>query len=160
MHAPCLVHIKPTKVSSSAPRMITNSSNLSVNSPTKDTSSLQKNSGSKLEDRNIVPATSPTKQSTPSASLCLCSPTRHAGSFRCRLHRASEDWHRPATQRNSPIISHASKSRVDSINNKLSPVHEHGRPRTSTVSPPSSGFQQKQQASSPRLSRLSRVVSA
>ncbi|CAN0900143.1 hypothetical protein LINGRAHAP2_LOCUS20672 [Linum grandiflorum] len=24
--------------------------------------------------------------------MCVCSPTRHSGSFRCRYHRAQYEW--------------------------------------------------------------------
>ncbi|KAG2713159.1 hypothetical protein I3843_04G153700 [Carya illinoinensis] len=32
-----------------------------------------------------VPSSSPKGQ-------CLCSPTKHQGSFRCRIHRSSANW--------------------------------------------------------------------
>lgn len=40
-----------------------------------------------------VTSSSPSLASTPNAKNCLCSPTTHAGSFRCRLHRSlQKQW--------------------------------------------------------------------
>lgn len=54
------------------------------------------------ESSNHVQQTEPDKvtssspsplASTPNAKNCLCSPTTHAGSFRCRLHRSlQKQW--------------------------------------------------------------------
>ncbi|KAJ4833436.1 hypothetical protein Tsubulata_041305 [Turnera subulata] len=43
-----------------------------------------------------------TRQPSATKSTCLCSPTSHAGSFRCRLHRA------PSLQRTRSIDSASS----------------------------------------------------
>lgn len=55
-----------------------------------------------LESSNHVQQTEPDKvttsspsplASTPNAKNCLCSPTTHVGSFRCRLHRSlQKQW--------------------------------------------------------------------
>eukprot|EP00252_Welwitschia_mirabilis_P009954 TRINITY_DN22929_c0_g1_i2.p1 TRINITY_DN22929_c0_g1~~TRINITY_DN22929_c0_g1_i2.p1 ORF type:complete len:127 (+),score=29.80 TRINITY_DN22929_c0_g1_i2:203-583(+) len=36
-----------------------------------------------------------------SVKLCICSPTTHAGSFRCRFHRSSYQWPRRFLPKNS-----------------------------------------------------------
>ncbi|KAE8023537.1 hypothetical protein FH972_009218 [Carpinus fangiana] len=45
-----------------------------------------------------------TRQPSAAKSSCLCSPTTHAGSFRCRLHRS------PSLQRTGSMDSTASKA--------------------------------------------------
>ncbi|KAI5079342.1 hypothetical protein GOP47_0004821 [Adiantum capillus-veneris] len=44
----------------------------------------------------IIPASKP-------PATCLCSPTSHPGSFRCRLHRSTPTaWHHPPSPRHHP----------------------------------------------------------
>ncbi|KAH7859078.1 hypothetical protein Vadar_031303 [Vaccinium darrowii] len=59
-------------------------------------------------------------------SNCLCSPTNHAGSFRCRLHRATSPTASALTglQRTKSIDSSAS-SLKDSHSNKANDASSH-----------------------------------
>lgn len=52
----------------------------------------------------------PSKKYSPSSPrTCLCSPTKHQGSFRCRLHRDSQkQWPHPALSRTSAASEDAS----------------------------------------------------
>ncbi|CAK7332555.1 unnamed protein product [Dovyalis caffra] len=50
------------------------------------------------------------RQTSATKSNCLCSPTSHAGSFRCRLHRA------PSLQRNKSIESASLRDSETKIN--------------------------------------------
>ncbi|KAI9169544.1 hypothetical protein LWI28_013852 [Acer negundo] len=52
----------------------------------------------------VSPTSGLTRQPSGSKSNCLCSPTTHAGSFRCRLHRA------PSFQRTKSIDSSSSST--------------------------------------------------
>ncbi|KAG6764709.1 hypothetical protein POTOM_032192 [Populus tomentosa] len=52
----------------------------------------------------------PQRQSSATKSNCLCSPTSHAGSFRCRLHRA------PSLQRTKSIDSASLRDSETKIN--------------------------------------------
>ncbi|KAK3223449.1 hypothetical protein Dsin_010474 [Dipteronia sinensis] len=52
----------------------------------------------------VSPTSGLTRQPSGSKSNCLCSPTTHAGSFRCRLHRA------PSLQRTKSIDSSSSST--------------------------------------------------
>ncbi|GLJ26873.1 hypothetical protein SUGI_0525210 [Cryptomeria japonica] len=38
-----------------------------------------------------------------SAKICLCAPTKHAGSFRCRLHRAPHRSHRQSPSKHFSV---------------------------------------------------------
>ncbi|GLJ26270.1 hypothetical protein SUGI_0504890 [Cryptomeria japonica] len=53
-----------------------------ISSPSKN---FQKFEGTPLINLEKVVGSNPGK-----ASMCLCSPTSHAGSFRCHLHRSSQ----------------------------------------------------------------------
>ncbi|KAJ6287570.1 hypothetical protein OIU78_003956 [Salix suchowensis] len=50
------------------------------------------------------------RQPSAAKSSCLCSPTSHAGSFRCRLHRA------PSLQRTRSIDSASLRDSENNIN--------------------------------------------
>lgn len=65
------------------------------------------------ETEMVSPTSGLTRQPSSAKSNCLCSPTTHAGSFRCRLHRA------PTLQRTKSIDSRdsASNSKADATSN-------------------------------------------
>ncbi|KAK0575093.1 hypothetical protein LWI29_033895 [Acer saccharum] len=58
----------------------------------------------------VSPTSGLTRQPSGSKSNCLCSPTTHAGSFRCRLHRA------PSLQRTKSIDSSSTYSTSNKAN--------------------------------------------
>jgi len=43
---------------------------------------------------SVVSTSSSSSSVSGKASSCLCAPTTHAGSFRCRLHRTQQSWGR------------------------------------------------------------------
>lgn len=66
------------------------------------------------ETEMVSPTSGLTRQPSSAKSncfICLCSPTTHAGSFRCRLHRA------PSLQRTKSIDSKDSTSKADATSN-------------------------------------------
>jgi hypothetical protein len=52
------------------------------------------------------------RQPSAAKSNCLCSPTTHAGSFRCRLHRS------PSLQRTRSMDSKANTTTADAASNE------------------------------------------
>eukprot|EP00249_Psilotum_nudum_P010874 c22822_g1_i1 orf=229-708(+) len=109
MHASDLLRSvinKPQAISSSSHGNATLSTDLSSNASKAFGTSLQNSFASSLETMNPILPPGTQKQPTkpPVVLVCLCSPTNHAGSFRCRLHRASKERSHPKTplQRTSP----------------------------------------------------------
>eukprot|EP00249_Psilotum_nudum_P011803 c23391_g1_i1 orf=537-875(+) len=100
--------------------------------------------------------------STP-VKTCLCSPTSHAGSFRCRFHRALEKkWPHPVSPRyNSNVHEESSFGlALDSpppLN--LSQIQKQvGSPRTASAPTPVST--ERKTDSAAHLNRLKRIVTA
>ncbi|KAK4780781.1 hypothetical protein SAY87_016887 [Trapa incisa] len=65
-----------------------------------DTNSVEF-TGSVESSSPVVGTPALARQASATKSTCLCSPTTHAGSFRCRLHRTSG----PALQRTKSMDS-------------------------------------------------------
>ncbi|KAL5759940.1 hypothetical protein ACOSP7_018443 [Xanthoceras sorbifolium] len=65
---------------------------------------------SKNDQIIISPTSGLIRQPSASKSNCLCSPTTHAGSFRCRLHRS------PSLQRTKSIDSASLPDKTNATN--------------------------------------------
>ncbi|EHA8592109.1 hypothetical protein COCNU_contig69280848G000010 [Cocos nucifera] len=70
----------------------------------------------KIEAKNkeIDTKSLPSPRGSGGGGQCLCSPTTHEGSFRCRFHRSlSSNW-----MRRSKSVSSSGKSTTDSVISK------------------------------------------
>eukprot|EP00249_Psilotum_nudum_P000494 c12263_g1_i1 orf=91-600(-) len=124
---------------------------------------LHSNLPSNSETRNNqVAIPSIPKQSShpdsPARRVCLCSPTSHAGSFRCRLHRATQkEWPHPVIPRHS--TSSALHDDESSVLRILGQEQQAVVRRTASF-PSRVGAQKDQKGTRRRMSRLRRVASA
>eukprot|EP00246_Nothoceros_aenigmaticus_P004594 TRINITY_DN16188_c0_g1_i2.p1 TRINITY_DN16188_c0_g1~~TRINITY_DN16188_c0_g1_i2.p1 ORF type:complete len:195 (-),score=1.58 TRINITY_DN16188_c0_g1_i2:557-1141(-) len=104
MHAPNLLKVvlKPrSSTTDSAPGQSTSSGTGGTAKP----SAMSRSASESTLDSIAKGAAAPPRM------ICLCAPTTHAGSFRCRLHRASQtQWPTPASSTPSTGSQHATSA--------------------------------------------------
>eukprot|EP00249_Psilotum_nudum_P009763 c22138_g2_i1 orf=314-820(-) len=124
-------------------------------------SDMHSTSSSKRNNSNLVNDPCPARQT------CLCSPTTHLGSFRCRLHRAplqQRDHHSASSEDVNPTVSNVPSKQTTLVTAvipnsqlKMPPIAKDGKRCPSTVNHLSRSVCRKFEA---RPSRLSRVIMA
>ncbi|KAH9549482.1 hypothetical protein CY35_10G022400 [Sphagnum magellanicum] len=93
---------------------------------------------------------------TPVKMTCLCAPTKHAGSFRCRLHRSQTQWGGRPMPSSSPKTEGV-KAVISVVESRLSCLEPEIvlKPIVSLPAPPSKSLARSPPTGASRLNRMS-----